>query len=826
MTARDAARPLSLSSQLIAGDRRRSAQAGAQTTRWWRAMESAITLGIVLVVVLSVADSIARANWVAEMPDLRLVAVVAMAVAFVLAAARLHWTLALLLGTVAGAAIVLWQVLTVDSVGGQPFFFDRFEDLWFRLEDWFQQAFNAGITTDNLPFVLFVTAAVWLATFPATFLLLRRRNPWPLLIVLGIILSVNVSYLHGKQWDFNFAFFIGGAALLVMRTTLLHRMDRWRAKGAQFPDFISLSFLSVTILAIVGLMIASRVLPRPDRVEAVSSFWDGITAPFDDLSDEFARLFSGIDSQRGAPIHSFRDAFVLQGNISPGEGIVVRVDSPESGLLRGATYDRYTTRGWQQTGTVETAVDEGAPIGGDSGAGLDAYRDRREVSVRLSVERAPRVLFTFGAPLTIDREVTVEQTAPTTVRLDLTAAPESAPTAELAAAVREIIELQSNGDLGVDLAEATSLIPVEYDVVGVERDADGGLLLALELESAPPEPDVVAVRAVDKVRAGFTYQVTGTVSDADVEALQGAGDAYPLWVQDRFLQLPAELDEDDLSRFQTLAAAVTADATTPYDAAALIEAYLCCSGLLDAEGRPLLDADGNPRLLYPFRTDIELPPVGRDSVSWWLFDYEDDDGLPVGGYYDYHASAMAVLLRSIGVPARVSTGYVLTEDNFDERTRTFIVRGRHAYTWVEVFFPEYGWVDFDPTPPDTGGEFSEIGGRRIAKQRFIGSDIFDESDLSLFEIDPLFGVLLDLENIDLGTNASAESGGGFNLWYVVAPLIALGAVMATSAGGALAWEFSLRNLSPVERAWKSTHRLSRWGGVRAGPTDTPAEYAA
>ena len=172
-------------------------------------METGITGALLLTAALAVANSIVAADWVADMPDLYVLALLAVGAAAVLAASPLHWSLALLVGVLAGAALVLWQVLTVESVAGQPFFFDRFEDLWFRLEDWFRQAFNSGITTDNLPFILFVASAMWLATFLGALVFLRGRNPWVFLILLGIMLAVNVSYVRGQQWDINFAIFVG-----------------------------------------------------------------------------------------------------------------------------------------------------------------------------------------------------------------------------------------------------------------------------------------------------------------------------------------------------------------------------------------------------------------------------------------------------------------------------------------------------------------------------------------------------------------------------------------------------------------------------------------
>ena len=515
-----------------------------------------------------------------------------------------------------------------------------------------------------------------------------------------------------------------------------------------------------------------------------------------------------------------------RGDISPGERIVARVDSPESGLLRGASYDRYTTRGWQQTDLDESTVPGGESIGRSTGAGLDTYADRREVTTRVSVEQSPDVLFTFGAPIVVDRDVVVEQTAPSEVRLDLENPGEGVASAELATAAREIArEFEFERRLS---SETTALIPDEFRVVGAPTSLDENGVRQLDefvLESAPVDPDVVTIRATERVRAGFTYEVSGSVSDASVEALRGVDGSYPVWVQESFLQLPTDLGDADLKRLEELATRVTGGSVSAYDAAAALEAYLCCSAFVDDAGAPLLDEAGAPRLLYPFTTETALPPVGVDAVSWWLFDNVDETGSPVGGYYDYYASSLAVLLRVSGIPARVSTGYVLTSDNFDERTRTFIVRGQHSYTWVEVYFPEFGWVDFDPTPEDTSGSLAGIAGQRIAQQRFapFASDIFEGAQADF--VDPLteVGSVDAFTDLDFGLG---QGSSGFSLWFVVAPILGLASLGLVAVSGTAAWRLSLRGLTPVERAWAATQRLSRWGGVPFDPSETPTEYAS
>jgi hypothetical protein len=123
----------------------------------------------------------------------------------------------------------------------------------------------------------------------------------------------------------------------------------------------------------------------------------------------------------------------------------------------------------------------------------------------------------------------------------------------------------------------------------------------------------------------------------------------------------------------TLAQEVTAPYVTPYDKATAIESYL---------------------RNYPYNTEISAPPEGMDAVEYFLFDVRQ-------GYCDYYASAMAVMLRTIGVPSRLAAGYAPGElvagDDKPVYTDEYRVLERDAHAWVEVFFPTYGWIQFEPT---------------------------------------------------------------------------------------------------------------------------------
>jgi transglutaminase-like putative cysteine protease len=90
---------------------------------------------------------------------------------------------------------------------------------------------------------------------------------------------------------------------------------------------------------------------------------------------------------------------------------------------------------------------------------------------------------------------------------------------------------------------------------------------------------------------------------------------------------------------------------------------------------------------YTYTLEVELPPAGADVVDYFLFDAQE-------GYCDYYASAMVVLARSVGLPARLATGFLpQPPDANDEQT----IRQINGHSWAEIYFAGFGWIEFEPT---------------------------------------------------------------------------------------------------------------------------------
>ena len=225
-------------------------------------------------------------------------------------------------------------------------------------------------------------------------------------------------------------------------------------------------------------------------------------------------------------------------------------------------------------------------------------------------------------------------------------------------------------------------------------------------------------------------------------------------------------------RGRQLAAQVAAGTTNEYDRVMAVTTYL----------------------QRTYRYTLQLPPVpaGRDPVDWFLFDVKT-------GYCEQFATAATLMLRSLGVPARLATGYAPGE--YDSVLDQSVVRERDAHAWVEVLFPSHGWVPVDPTP----------GVNPLAATRFPAHWA-------------AAGLAKLLPHITVGASmAVLGSLGSLSAIPVLAVLVAAGLFLAM-------W---LRRRRPRRRRTPSPgesellalyERLQRRAGRRRAPPETPLEY--
>jgi len=165
--------------------------------------------------------------------------------------------------------------------------------------------------------------------------------------------------------------------------------------------------------------------------------------------------------------------------------------------------------------------------------------------------------------------------------------------------------------------------------------------------------------------APLAYDVVSETGLPPVRELQRASTTYTDDIRLVYLHLP-DLDP----KIADLARQLTSTATNNYDRATAIQNYL----------------RGN------FRYTLDPPAIDpKDPMVSFLFKSKS-------GYCEYFAAAMAVMLRTLNIPSRLVNGF--QTGSFNRIGKDFVVRARDAHSWVEVYFPRYGWITFDPTPAD------------------------------------------------------------------------------------------------------------------------------
>jgi transglutaminase-like putative cysteine protease len=164
------------------------------------------------------------------------------------------------------------------------------------------------------------------------------------------------------------------------------------------------------------------------------------------------------------------------------------------------------------------------------------------------------------------------------------------------------------------------------------------------------------------------HPVTRYEADSVLRGAMGKGSRdleakYPTDIPEQYLHLQA-LDP----RVQKLTEQITASLSSPLDKASAVENYL--------------------RMHYGYT--LQLPDrTPKDPISNFLFERKQ-------GHCEYFASAMAVMLRSIGIPSRLVNGF--SGGEFNDLTSQYVIRESDAHSWVEAYIPGQGWMEFDPTP--------------------------------------------------------------------------------------------------------------------------------
>ncbi len=693
-----------------------------------------------LLMVWAVVRSIVVSNWADGLDLLVIVAIPALLAGVIFSTTR--WIPTWIAHLLSVALSIAW---IIDRIGPllDPRLVtwrDQATELLIRILILGRVLANGGRGEDIVLFVVALALVAACLGYATAWYVFRYGWIWWAILINAVAILVNYAYALPKPTGLFFLF-LTTALLLLVYHHVITRVEYWSAARIEYPDFLPIRFVTTAAFVCGAIIFSTSRLPSHVTSEQAEQTWQTMKQPFVTAREYWEDAFSTINSPADTVGSSFtRRSAELGGGRVLGDGIVMYVQSSQFEYWRAVAFDKYTSRGWENTtgeqarALMGVATQEQARTSLEPGMSLplDNIQGRMVVTqtVRLATDRKDDFLVTGGQAFR-----------------------SSLPT----------------------------LVEHDYKVV--------------QNQLQPNFDDTALIMARVPLRANTVYTVTSLVSIADIQGLRQAGTAYPDWVRRRYLQLPGTVTPRTIARARQLVR--EAGAETPYDQAIAIQDFL---------------------RTYPYNDQIPAPPVTTDPVDYFLFEQRE-------GYCDYYASAMVVMLRSLDIPARWVQGYA--GGLFDAEQKRYVVRENIAHSWPEVYFPEYGWQRFEPTP----ASYASLPLRPLMLPDPIALDATPEAVPSTPPASEPTSEAVAVEELPITpTDASTAQVG---IWQHLVALrrvfagiaLVLGLAGITIAAVILRWRYETRGLSPAATAYAQIELLAYLAGLPQAAHMTPQEYA-
>ncbi|MEP0881723.1 DUF3488 and DUF4129 domain-containing transglutaminase family protein [Trichocoleus sp. ST-U3] len=331
--------------------------------------------------------------------------------------------------------------------------------------------------------------------------------------------------------------------------------------------------------------------------------------------------------------------------------------------------------------------------------------------------------------------------------------------------------------------------------------------LAFPKELYYPTPRVAldtegSVRSPALLQEGLTYTVVSEVPYRDRTRLGQASTNYSKPIRNYYLQVPPQIADKVRQLTGEILAKSRKPITSPYEKALYLAQYLKQNYTIppDPNSLPFLDEN-------------------EDLVEAFLFKYK-------GGYPDHFSSVLTIMLRSIGIPARLVGGF--SPGEFNPFTGLYIVRNTDAYLMTEVYFPSNGWFAFDPIPthPLIPPSIEEDQTFSVLRQFWKWVAGWLPSPLTSW-LNNVFGAITTWLIGGIIWLWALLSRGWVGLFAGLILAICLGFLGWLGWNGVRVWLYRrwLAKLPPMESLYQEMLANLRTQGYAKHPAQTPLEYA-
>jgi transglutaminase-like putative cysteine protease len=640
-----------------------------------------------------------------------------------LAKSRLSKVAAYSIAIVIGAVTLLISISSAISLS--PSLGGRLHDLNLSVATFVHEVFVIGQRSQETSiFLLLLGSVLWGAGIFCGFAVFRHHRSGPAILLSGLILLVNVSVTIHDQYLYLIGYAIA-ALLLIVRLNVLHQVHSWRVLDMGDLSDVSATFMRNGAVFVALAVVASTVLAANASSAPLSRFWYSADDQLIELGDAVNHWLGGVSGQARGPNILFTPTQTIRGVWQASSDLVFVAQTSDSRgyRWRGATYDSFDGRSWQQLDrTAYTRPADVSIVDGSADPPPYLPTQTQQISVQITpADYGGDTFVSPGSPVMVDGP-------------------------------SEVITSGTGGPF-----------------------VEGRLTYGI----ASGQPYTVKA-VVDRLTGSYALSAN---------ELAAAGNNYPSWAS-RYLEIrPDSIGPVTTDLAHSLVAQLPPSQRDPYHIAMLFQNYLYRAGG------------------FEYKTDVRGLCDGQLLVDCFLQTKQ--------GYCEYFATAMVMMLRAVDVPARYAVGYL---PGLQQADGTWRVESSAAHAWVEVYFPGYGWVEFDPTPGNLANgqqpaQFVSGPVGPVATPAANGSKPPETNDCA----DPV-----DPTCTNPKQSFTPGSGSG-SLPPNMLPLAILAALLAVAVA-VLFLVFHRVRLAGPEAAFDGVARLARRLGYGPQPAQTTYEY--
>lgn len=605
-----------------------------------------------------VVISVQQARWIDPQPSLVLTLALALVAGFFFVRSKLPAKIAHPAALFLGIALIFIQIASLYPDAG---IMSKGAHVIKDLQAWWRTLKYNEPSPVTVQVAFMFSFLAWIIGYFSAWSVTKKHSPWLAVTLSTVAILVSLNFQGNDKYYF-FILYIFAALIFIGIINFFKYSSRSKNSLSFSTHSGWFYWISIALTIMVITVFVSWHTPQV-KVYAIESFARTHNPWREKIELYWQNFFAPVPGTIPGLAHGGHGDLQFGGSLETTDQVVFIVETDESHYWKTQIYDYYDSTGWKVGDTKEVQVAKDASSPPQTTTAYLNQVSYKDFTYNLSPQVITDVIPTPGELVSGDIPIVERTLEPLLFTIDMedhtgdNYLPEDIRSMTESLRAMRYFFSRNTRQISVRLPQNIRLVDVKR-----ENNQVKSIIIS---RTATEDEEAVSIASFDPMKAQKSYKIRVRIpEEISADKLMAASADYPADITDRYLQLPDEFPQ----RVRELAESLTADAKNAYEKAVAIKMYLA---------------------KIPYSLKIEAPPPEADGVDYFLFTQKS-------GYCVYFASAMAVMLRSTGIPARMVVGFL--PGQHDAEQHRYIIRDRDYHAWTEVYFPGYGWIKFDPTP--------------------------------------------------------------------------------------------------------------------------------